>query len=322
MTFGAETDKETAWRQLDIYQDAGGNFIDTADAYSDGLSESIIGEWIKTRPHDPNLIICTKARFGAPIGSHGASRRNLIKSVENSLKRLNIDAIDLFVVHGWDDKTEVLDTLSNLGDLVRSGKIINVGWSNVSAWQLQKIVQTADQNLLPKPVSLQPQYNLLERGIELEVLPCCLENNISVTPWSPLGGGWLTGKYSASERPEGATRLGENPQRGVEAYDLRNHEKTYQVLDALYEIAKRRECPISHIALAWLSSRPNVSSVILGARTVNQLSNNLNASNLTLEASEIDALNEVSALPALPYPYNFLRDWTDIKIWNQLGTSN
>jgi len=239
MTFGVETDEAEAHRKLDTFVDHGGTLIDTADVYSAGASEEMIGRWGRQRGGLGDLVIATKGRFAPPPGSHGASRRALVRSVEASLRRLQVEAIDLYFVHGWDRHTDVAETLDTLGDLVRAGKLHHTGWSNVAGWQLQKIVSTAEANGLPRPVALQPQYSLLDRGIEVEVLPCALENGIGLTPWSPLGGGWLTGKYRADARPEGATRLGENPDRGVEAYDLRNTPRTHAVLDVVRSIAER-----------------------------------------------------------------------------------
>lgn len=319
MTFGTETDEPNAFRQLDMFVDHGGTFIDTADGYSAGRSEEIIGRWASQRGGMNDLILATKGRFSPPPGSEGASRRSLVHSVDASLKRLQRDAIDLYFIHGWDPHTDVIHTLAALGDLMQAGKIHAIGWSNVSGWQLQKIVSTATAHGLPAPVVLQPQYNLLERGIELEVLPCCLENGIALTPWSPLGGGWLTGKYTSQQRPSGATRLGEDPNRG-EGYDALNVEKTYRVVDVASRIAKRYDRPMSHVALAWLATRPGIASILLGARTTEQLKDNLAASDLKLEPSELNELTAVSACETLPYPYSFLEEWCGVETWKAMGT--
>ena len=202
---------------------------------------------------------------------------------------------------------------------MRAGKIHHVGWSNVTGWQLQAILFAARTQGLPMPVALQPQYNLLERGIEIEVLPCCLEAGIALTPWSPLGGGWLTGKYEARARPGGATRLGEDPARGVEAYDLRNTDRTHAILAALRAVADRHGRPPSHAALAWLVARPGVAAVLLGARSAAQLEDNLAAVDLDLDAADLAQLTKVSsdALPA--YPYKFVQDWSGVDVWRRLG---
>lgn len=319
MTFGNETDEDEAFRQLDLFVDHGGTFIDTADVYSGGVSETIIGKWVRQRGHTDDLIMATKGRFAPPAGSFGASRRSLVKSANASLKRLQIDAIDVYYVHGWDKDTPILETLSTLDDLVRAGKIHNIAWSNVSGWQLQNIISTATAAGFAIPVAVQPQYNLLERGIELEVLPCCLENHIAITPWSPLGGGWLTGKYTAQTRPQGATRLGEDPNRGVEAYDTRSTDRTYAILAALQTIADQHNRPLAHVALSWLSARPGVASLLLGARTADQLNDNIAAVDLVLDQADHDALTSISAGPPKPYPYDFLEGWSGLTVWKELG---
>lgn len=318
MTFGVETDEAEAFRQLDLFVDRGGTFIDTADVYGKGASERIIGNWARQRGGVDDLIVATKGRFAPPPGSHGASRRALVRSVDASLKRLGVEAIDLYYVHGWDRHTEVEETLAALGDLVRAGKVHAVGWSNVAGWQLQKIVSAARAGGYPVPVALQPQYNLLERGIEIEVLPCALEAGIGVVPWSPLGGGWLTGKYEADRRPTGATRLGEDPDRGVEAYELRNTARTHAILDVLRSIAARYRRPPAHVAIAWLLARPGVATVLLGARTAEQLEGNLGAVDLALEPDDLSVLGEVSSAPLPAYPYRFLEDWSGIDVWKRL----
>ncbi|MGF1475286.1 MAG: aldo/keto reductase [Geminicoccaceae bacterium] len=320
MTFGAETDEAEANRMLDLFVDHGGTFIDTADVYSGGLSEEMIGRWGRGRGGTGDLILATKARFAPPPGSFGAYRRSIVRSVEASLKRLQVDAIDVYFIHGWDRHTDVADTLACLGDLVRAGKIHNIAWSNVTGWQLQKILSTAQAQGFPSPVALQPQYNLLDRGIEIEVLPCCLEAGIALTPWSPLGGGWLTGKYTAEARPSGATRLGEDPDRGVEAYGLRNNARTHAILQVLRSVADRLGRPPAHVALSWLTSRPGVASILLGARTTGQLAENLAAADLVLDPAEVDELTKASAggLPA--YPYGFVQDWSEVDVWKRLGT--
>ncbi len=166
-----------------------------------------------------------------------------------------IDAIDVYFVHGWDQHTPVIETLDTLAGLIRAGKIHSIGWSNVTGWQLAQILTEARHGGLISPCVVQPQYNLLDRGIELEVLPCCLDYGISITPWSPLGGGWLTGKYSRNERPTGVSRLGDDPNRGVEAYDVRNTALTWTILDAVRDVAQRHDRPMGQVAIAWLMSR-------------------------------------------------------------------
>ncbi|WP_281543548.1 aldo/keto reductase [Grimontia sp. SpTr1] len=319
MTFGAETSEQEAFNQLDLFVESGGNFIDTADNYSAGLSEAIIGKWGKSRGGLDNVLVATKGRFSPPPGSYGASRRSLIRSVDASLRRLQLDAIDVYYIHGWDKDTDVMETLVALGDLVTAGKIHYTAWSNLTGWQLQRVITTAKENGLPVPVAMQSQYSLLERDIELELLPCCLEEGIGMTPWSPLGGGWLTGKYQKDLLPIGETRLGENPNRGVEAYHLRNRERTYRVLEALNEIATQHQRSVADIALAWLAQRPGVCSILLGARTAEQLKANLAAAQIHLPDKHIQALSEASD-PGLPaYPYGFQESWSEMDVWRRLA---
>jgi len=321
MTFGAETDQEDAFEQLDRFVDAGGTLIDTADVYAEGESERVIGRWLADRGHD-ELLIATKGRFAPPSGSAGGSRRSIMRSVDASLDRLGVDAIDLYLVHGWDQHTPVGETLDTLAGLVRAGKIHSLGWSNVTGWQLGQILTESRHGGLIAPCVVQPQYNLLDRGIELEVLPCCLDHDISITPWSPLGGGWLTGKYSSDQRPTGASRLGEDPNRGVEAYDHRNTGRTWAILDVVREIAERHDRPMGQVAIAWLLTRPAVASVLLGARTAEQLSDNLSAATLELTADDVAALTTVSSPGLPPYPYGMIEQFCDIPHWKQLGTAS
>ena len=219
-----------------------------------------------------------------------------------------------------DKDTDVSETLRALGDLVTAGKIHHIGWSNLTGWQLERICATARAEKLPVPVALQPQYSLLDRGIELEVLPCALENEIGLTPWSPLGGGWLTGKYASGTRPTGATRLGDDPDRGVEAYDNRNTDRTHAVLGVVRKIAAKHDRPMAHIALSWLASRPCVGSILLGARNTEQLSGNLDAIDLTLEPDDMKSLTEISAMGLPEYPYQFVQEWSGVPHWERLGT--
>jgi aryl-alcohol dehydrogenase-like predicted oxidoreductase len=319
MTFGVETDEGAAHRQLDAFVEAGGTFVDTADVYGNGESEQIIGRWAKRRGGIGDLVLATKGRFGPPAGSHGASRRSLVRSVDASLDRLGVDAIDLYFVHGWDEDTPVEETLDTLAALVRAGKIHHLGWSNVTGWQLQHIMTTANLGGFVRPVALQPQYNLLDRHIEVEVLPCCLANELSITPWSPLGGGWLTGKYRRDARPTGETRLGEDPDRGVEAYDVRNTERTWQIIDEVLAVAELLGRPMTHVALAWLATRPAVGSTLIGARTLDQLADNLAAADLILDHEVRDRLTAASNPGLPPYPYGMLEDFCDVAVWKHLG---
>jgi aryl-alcohol dehydrogenase-like predicted oxidoreductase len=308
MTFGSESDEPGSHAQLDRFVDAGGTLIDTADVYSGTESESIIGRWLAKAPAEvrDQVVIATKGRFPTGTGPNdlGLSRRHLSRAIDASLRRLGIDCIDLYQVHAYDPWTPVEETLRALDDAVAVGKINYVGLSNFTGWQVQKTVDVALANHLSRPVTLQPQYNLLVREIEWEIVPACHAEGLGLLPWSPLGGGWLTGKYRRDQRPSGATRLGEDPERGVEAYGRRSaQQRTWDVLAAVEAVAGARGCTMAQVALAWLRDRPTVSSVILGCRTVEQLDDNLGAADLDLSDEEVEALNRASDPGAADYPY-------------------
>src|SRR5919112_2480080 len=225
MTFGAESDEKVAHAQLDRFVEAGGTLVDTADVYSAGESERIIGHWYASRPADltDRIVLATKGRFPMADEPNGAglSARHLTRALDASLTRLGLDALDLYQAHAWDPMTPLEETLRTLDGFVRAGKIRYYGFSNFTGWQLTKAVLLARSLGLAGPVSLQPQYSLLVREIEYEIVPASLDAGLGMLPWSPLGGGWLTGKYQRDQRPSGATRLGEDPGRGMEAWDRR-----------------------------------------------------------------------------------------------------
>lgn len=305
MTFGKETDEETAYEQLDLFVECGGNFVDTADVYSLGRSEEILGRWLAARPGmRDRLVIATKGRFPMGEGPNdaGLSRPHLDRAIEASLRRLGVDSIDLYQAHAWDPLTPIEETLGFFADAVRAGTIRYAGVSNFVGWQLQKASLLAGD--AAPIVTLQPQYNLLARDIELEIVEVCLNEGIGILPWSPLAGGWLTGKYARDETPSGATRLGENPERGMEAYGPRNvQERTWRIIDAVGTVADGRGVSMPQVALAWVTDRPAVTSVILGARTVAQLGDNLGAADLHLSEEETGLLTEASSPLVSDYPY-------------------
>ncbi len=307
MTFGAETDESGSHAQLDRFVDVGGTLVDTADVYSAGRSEQIIGRWLADRPADitDRVVLATKGRFATGDGpnDNGLSRRHLTRALDASLRRLGVETVDLYQVHAFDAWTPLEETLRALDDLVRAGKIRYYGLSNFTGWQLTKAVQLARAMGLTSPVTLQPQYSLLVREIEWEIVPAAQDAGLGLLPWGPLGGGWLSGKYSRDQRPSGATRLGEDPGRGMEAWDRRGTEHTWDVIEAVQRVAEGREVSMAEVALSWLLHRPAVSSVILGARTLEQLENNLRAADLRLSDDETDALDRVSEPTAPDYPY-------------------
>jgi aryl-alcohol dehydrogenase-like predicted oxidoreductase len=308
MTFGSETDEAGSHAQLDRFIEAGGTLIDTADVYSNTESESIIGRWLAKQSPDvlDRVVVATKGRFPTGPGPNdlGLSRRHLSRAIDASLRRLGIDCIDLYQVHGFDPLTPIEETLRALDDAVRAGKVNYVGLSNFAGWQVQKAVDVAGARNLNSPVTLQPQYNLLTREIEWEIVPVCQAEGLGLLPWSPLGGGWLTGKYRRDEVPTGATRLGEDPNRGVEAYGLRSaQQRTWDVLDAVGKVAREKGCSMAQVALSWVRDRPAVSSVILGCRTVDQLDDNLGAADLDLDEHDTEALDKASDPNPVQYPY-------------------
>jgi aryl-alcohol dehydrogenase-like predicted oxidoreductase len=311
MTFGAESDEKVSHAQLDHFVAAGGNLVDTADVYSAGTSEQIIGRWFADRPADvtEGVVLATKGRFPMDdtANGQGLSARHLTRALEASLTRLGLDSIDLYQCHAFDALTPLEETLRTLDGLVRNGKIRYYGFSNFTGWQLTKAVHLARAMNLAAPVSLQPQYSLLVREIEWEVVPAAQDANLGLLPWSPLGGGWLSGKYKRDQRPSGATRLGEDPNRGMEAFDKRNDEAfTWNVIDAVQDVADQRGISMAQVALAWVTDRPGVTSTILGARTVEQLDDNLAAAELHLDNEETARLNTVSEPVVHDYPYGVM----------------
>jgi aryl-alcohol dehydrogenase-like predicted oxidoreductase len=306
MTFGAEANTEQSHAQLDVYVEAGGTLIETADVYSGGRSEEIVGEWLRPQSSTTRdrIVLAGKGRFPVDVDPRdaGTSRRHLRRALDRTLVRLGVDHIDLYQVHSWDPATPLEETLGFLEDAVRAGKISYAGLSNYLGWQIAQAATMA-RGRFPL-ISMQPQYNLLAREVEWEILPACEANGLGVLPWSPLGGGWLAGKYSQDRRPAGATRLGEDPERGVEAYDLRSSQaRTWRVLDAVREVARAHGQSMSRIALAWLGAQPAVSSVILGARTVSQLEDNLGSVDVMLSTEDLAALDRASDPEPSAWPY-------------------
>lgn len=307
MTFGNETDESGAHAQLDRFVERGGTMLDTANVYSRGVSEEIVGGWLARRAGARDrVVVATKGRFPMGDGANdlGLSRLALARSLDASLRRLGVDTIDLYQAHAWDPLTPIEETLRFFDDAVRTGRIRYVGVSNFIGWQLQKAALLTQLRGLAPIVTLQPQYNLIARDIEFELVDVCLNENIGILPWSPLAGGWLTGKYRRDDTPTGATRLGDDPERGMEAYGPRNaEERTWRIIDAVRSVAEQRGVTMSQVALAWLVDRPAVTSVILGARTVEQLDDNLGAAEVHLSAKEKRLLSDASAPVVADYPY-------------------
>ncbi len=311
MVFGEEgprgTDKATAIRMIHRYLEKGGNHIDTANVYAGGRSEEIVGEAVKDRRDQ--VVLATKVRFpmGEGPNDSGLSRHHILNSVEDSLRRLGTEAIDLLYMHCWDPITPIEESLHALDDLVSAGKVRYVGISNFKAWQLMKTLALSEANGWARAVAAQYQYSLVMRDIEAEFKDLCLSEGVGLTPWGPLGGSFLSGKYRRGERPQHG-RLAVMPDDTEEAWDRRATERNWAILDVMDDIAANYNLTHSQIALAWVLAQPAVASVIIGVRTPEQLEDNLKATDAQaqLPAEEIERLNDVSA-PPLGYPYRFIK---------------
>jgi len=293
-----QIDLAGARRQIDIAIDAGINLIDTADIYSLGASEQLIGEALAGRRDQ--VLLATKARFPMGPGPNdaGLSRHHLIEACEASLRRLQTDHIDLYQVHEWDGQTPLEETLGALEHLIDSGKVRYVGCSNFAGWQVMKALGIAERRGLPRFVSQQVYLSLQERSAEYEIVPSAVDQGLGLLIWSPLAGGLMSGKYRrGQEPPEGARHTSEWSEPPI--YD---EDRLYDTIDVLVEIAQDRGVSAAQVALAWLLGRPGVSSLIVGARTETQLADNLAAASLQLSAQEQARLEEVSR-PPLIYPF-------------------
>jgi aryl-alcohol dehydrogenase-like predicted oxidoreductase len=308
MTFGREAGEGDSRRMLDYFVDQGGNFIDTANVYGQGASEEIVGRWLSSRRRD-DLVVATKVRFAMGPGPNdvGLSRKHILSSVEASLRRLGTDYIDLYQIHMWDSGTPLAETLETLHTLVQSGKVRYLGASNVAGWQLQKAADLCGQRGWEPFACLQPLYNLLDRSIEYELLPVCLNEGIGVIPWSPLRGGWLSGKYRRGmAAPPDETRIQAAEAQGwSERWSAYNTEHTWQVVDALLAVAEGAHKSPAQVALNWLLRQPAITAPILGARTLSQLEDNLGATGWALSPDQLQVLETASQSP-LPYPYDWL----------------
>jgi aryl-alcohol dehydrogenase-like predicted oxidoreductase len=307
MTFGRESTEEISVQMLNRFVEAGGNFIDTANVYSQGISEEVLGRWLKGK-HRDDYVIATKVRFamGEKPNEVGLSRKHILRAVEDSLRRLGTDYIDLYQVHMWHPQTPLEETLSTLDTLVKSGKVRYLGASNYSGWQLQKAVDVSLHNGWEPFTCLQPLYNMIDRETEWELIPICRNEGLGVIPWSPLRGGWLSGKYQRgmTAPPEG-TRVEEAEKKGWgEAWHLYDNEHTWRTIDGLFTVADETGKSPAQVALRWLLQMPGVTSPIIGARTMAQFEDNLGAAGWSLGAEHMDTLNQASARP-LPYPYTF-----------------
>lgn len=307
MGLGSETPIKEAFSILDAFIDAGGKMIDTADVYGAGASEDVLGRWFaKRKDKTQHVVLATKARFGTgpDINDCGSSRAHLARALDASLTRLGTGSIDVYQLHGWDPLTPVEETLSFLDSAMRAGKIHYIGVSNFTGWQLQLFVSTAKSMGIQIPVTLQQQYNLAYREVEYEIIPAALHNNIGLLPWSPLAGGFLSGKYSRAGNSGSATRLNnEDAMTRHMKKVLFEDDCKWAIVDTLQQIAKEKSATASQVALAWVTNRPSVTSTIIGARTLEQLQGNLAAAELMLDTESVTKLNAVSAPSPDDYPY-------------------
>lgn len=305
MTFGNEADEATSHQLIDAYVAAGGNVIDTADRYSMGLSEEIIGRWLKKSGQRDNVVIASKARFPMARGS-GLHPSYLRGAIEDNLMRLDIDTLDVFQPHAFDPMVHPAEWLGLIGELIDEGKVRYLGVSNFLGYQLQQTLDIAHYEKLPLLVSLQAQYNLLDRQIDFEILEVCRRQEVPLLAWSPLAGGWLTGKYRRGHEPASASRLGENAGRFLESVEKRGVDRTYAILDEVEAVALEQGASLAQVSLAWLTQHPLVASVILGARSATQLADNLGALDVTLTEDQWSRL-ELASRPVAPdYPYGFM----------------
>ena len=307
MTFGREADEGDSRKIVERFLDAGGNFLDTADVYSKGLSEEITGRAIKGIRDD--VVLATKVFFPMGEGPNdiGLSRKHVTQGCEDSLRRLGTDYVDLYQVHCWDGVTPLQETLSALTDLVRSGKVRYIGVSNFTGWQLMRSVRVSEANGLERFACLQPQYSLVERNIEREVLPVCVEEGLGVIPWSPLGGGFLSGKYRRGEKPPQGSRISEAVESMEEYWDRRATERNWATLDVVGRISEELGKTYAQISLNWLLRQDGVTAPIIGARTLEQLEDNIGASGWKLTEEQLVELSEASAIEDV-YPYRFIRN--------------
>jgi len=298
------SDEATAHAVLDRALDRGVNFIDTADVYGqDGLSERVLGNWFAARGTRDRTVLATKFRFTMGDGPNksGASRYRIIKCAEDSLRRLKTDRIDLYQIHMQDITVPEEETLRALDDLVRAGKVLYVGCSNYAAYRLMDSLWRAKAGHLSPFVTLQAQYNLLVRDIEREHVPLCRTEGLGILPWSPLAGGFLTGKFEQGKPPVAGSRLGDKAERFA-LYDL---ERNWKIIDAVRAVAAELSTTPAAVSLAWLTGKPQVTSVIFGARTLEQLDANLAAADLELSAAHMAQLDAASTFD-LGYPYTFI----------------
>jgi len=311
MTFGTEwgfgVDENASRALFDRYIEAGGNFLDTADGYTAGKSEQLVGKFVAERKLRDSVAIATKFTFNTIPGnpnSGGNGRKNIYRALEGSLRRLQTDYIDLYWLHAWDTVTPVEEVISTLNDLVREGKIRHFGFSNTPAWYIARAQTLAEKEGKERIIALQPEYSLVERNIEREHIPVAQELGIGICPWSPLASGFLSGKY----KREGSTGRGdgrlETMKNSPNPVFHKFSDDNWRVLDVLLDVSKQLGKPPAQVALNWVVTQPGITSTILGVTKVAQLDDNLGAIEFTIPAELRKRLNE-SGAPEMIHPYVF-----------------
>jgi aryl-alcohol dehydrogenase-like predicted oxidoreductase len=306
MTFGQKTwgtTPEESWRLLDRYIDLGGNFVDTANTYARGWSEKMIGDHLVTQPRKrAKLVLATKFvanLFPGDPNAGGAGRKAIIAQLEESLRRLQTDHVDLYWIHAWDRLTPIEETMRALDDLVRAGKVRYVGFSNAPAWKVTQAHMLAATRGFHPLIAIQVEYSLLERTAEAELLPAADELGLGVMPWSPLKNGILTGKYARADQGK------HRPDRAAFALGPLADERTYDIVERASDVARGLGIPTATLALAWLKAQPHVTSTIIGVRSIEQLDANVGALDVRLDAEALRLLDAVSR-PRLPFPSELL----------------
>ncbi len=299
MNFGSSTDDVESTRMVHQFLDAGGNFIDTADIYTEGVSEEIVGKAIAARRSEVILATKTGISVGPYPNDSGSSRKHIIDGVNASLRRLNTDYIDLYYLHVWDHLTPIEETLRALDDLVTSGKVRYIGCCNFLAWQLMKSLAYSDAKDYARFVAIQQQYSLVSRDMDREHMSLCQEETIGIVPWGPLGGGLLTGKYDTLEKPDfGRFSLG---LKGEFDYNNKFTPKNFEIVNAVKEISEQTGKKHSQIALNWLLGKKGITAPIIGASSLAQFEENMGAVGWSLTADQWKYLDTVSSLPS-EYP--------------------
>jgi len=309
-TFGWGADEATAFALADRFVEAGGNFFDTSNTYNKGVAETMLGRWLASRGNRSRLVIATKVYFRAGEGPNdtGLSRKHIFDQIDASLHRLQTDYVDLYQMHCWDAATPLEETLCALDDLVRAGKVRYTGASNYAPSHLTRAVMLAENRGWARFDCLQAEYSLLVRSTEWELLPLCREEGVGVTCWSPLAGGWLSGKYRQGRPPPPESRVG-RADRWDDLPEQRETERTWRIVDALTEVAEAVGKTPAQVALNWLLQQPGVTAPIIGARTLPQLDENLGSVGWVLLPDEAARLNDASEI-VLPSPYSFIARYT------------